>query len=143
MAFICNKILKCIRCDGPPRLRHFHSSVRTNIGWFSAISEACLCCKNAQPLRQRFAAFYNRERFLEAGKVLAVDINEGRLRILEEAAEQLGVSNIVSTLCCDLRNYTVSILFECVTKAFVTHLLSTGTLIFSLLYGNVFPSPKL
>ncbi|BFI32078.1 16S rRNA (cytosine967-C5)-methyltransferase [Marchantia polymorpha subsp. ruderalis] len=43
------------------------------------------------------------------GKVLAVDINEGRLRILEEAAEQLGVSNIVSTLCCDLRNYTADV----------------------------------
>lgn len=39
------------------------------------------------------------------GKVVAVDVNEGRLRILSEAAEQQGVGDVVSPCHYDLRDY--------------------------------------
>ncbi|KAG0575956.1 hypothetical protein KC19_5G043500 [Ceratodon purpureus] len=39
------------------------------------------------------------------GKIVAVDVNEGRLRILTEAAEQQGVGDVVSSCHYDLRDY--------------------------------------
>ena len=41
------------------------------------------------------------------GKVLAFDINQGKLHLLEKAAKKLGVENVVQTCLCDLREVPV------------------------------------
>lgn len=46
------------------------------------------------------------------GMVHAIDINNGRLRILEETAKLLLVDDIITTIHADLRTFSVS----CTTK---------------------------
>lgn len=49
--------------------------------------------------------------FAHVGKLLAFDINQGKLHLLEKAAKKLGVETVVQTRLCDLREVPVSRLF--------------------------------
>lgn len=44
----------------------------------------------------------------DAGMVSAIDINKGRLRILEETAKLQNVDDVVTAVHADLRNFSVS-----------------------------------
>lgn len=54
-----------------------------------------------------FLKYYDNRDFV-TGKVCAIDINEGRLRILQEAAKSHQVDGVITTINMDLRNFAVS-----------------------------------
>lgn len=43
-----------------------------------------------------------------AGMVYAIDVNEGRLRILKEAAQLQDLAGVITAIHSDLRSYSVS-----------------------------------
>lgn len=51
--------------------------------------------------------FSTKDSHFGAGKVVALDINKGRLRMLTEAAQQQGVGDVVISCHDDLRDYAV------------------------------------
>lgn len=84
-------------------LSSFAPPKRTHLGFFMCLE---MVSKSMKQLVS-FVSFGSRYVFLLAGMVCAIDINEGRLRILEETAKLHEVDDVISPVHSDLRMFVV------------------------------------